>query len=191
MTRISLSETAHSLVRQYLPAGANAIDATLGNGHDTLFLARCVGESGHVHGFDVQLQALRATEQRLRQHDVISRATLIHASHAFMLEHIPQALHGRIRAIMFNLGYLPGADKGVITRTDSTLIAIDAACRLLSVAGILTILAYPGHAGGDEETLRLGEWCQRLDGRRFKTEIVLSRHDKPEAPRLFLIRKTD
>lgn len=191
MTRISLSEVAHNLVRQHLPVGGVAVDATLGNGHDTLFLAQCVGDNGHVYGFDVQLQALQATSRRLQQHDVLSRVTLIHASHALMAEHVPQTLHGQIQAIMFNLGYLPGADKSIITQTDSTLFAIDAACHLLAVQGILTVLAYPGHAGGDEETLRLAEWCQQLDQRRFQTDTVLSHHDKPQAPRLFVVRKMD
>jgi predicted methyltransferase len=190
MTHISfLAETAHNLVRQNLPQGSIAIDATLGNGHDTVFLAQSVGDNGQVYGFDVQIQAFQATMQRLRQRDLLHRAMLIHASHASMDEHIPQKIHGQIQAIMFNLGYLPGADKSIITQTDSTLIAVNTACRLLATPGILTVLAYPGHAGGDEEALRLSEWCRQLDQRRFQADIVLSQHDKPQAPRLFVILK--
>ncbi len=190
MTRISsLVETAHNFVRQNLPQGSIVIDATLGNGHDTIFLAQSVGDNGQVYGFDVQAEALQATMQRLRQHDLLHRATLIHASHALMDEHIPQKFHGQIQAIMFNLGYLPGADKSIITQADSTLTAINTACRLLATPGMLTVLAYPGHVGGNEETLCLSAWCRQLDQCRFQVDIVLSQQDKPRAPRLFVIQK--
>lgn len=188
MTRISLLETAHGIVRQHLTQGGIAVDATIGNGHDTVFLAQCVGDSGRVFGFDIQSQALANSRQRLREQGLESRATLFLASHADMPIHIPEALQGRIRACMFNLGYLPGADKTVITRTESTLAALAAACGLLAEQGVITVLAYPGHAGGDSETQALTDWCGRLP-RQFQVEIVLSNLDKPTAPRLFVIRK--
>lgn len=188
MTRISLLKTAHDIVRGHLSGGDIAVDATLGNGLDTLFMAQCVGDSGCIYGFDVQERALINTRLRLQQQGLQARAILCHASHADMLEFIPKALHGAIRAIMFNLGYLPGADKTVITQTDSTLTALGAACRLLAKDGVITILAYPGHAGGDQETQQLADWCGQLDGRRFKVETILSIHDQPSAPRLFVIR---
>lgn len=189
MTRISLLETAHGIVRQHLMPGGIAVDATLGNGHDTVFLAQCVGDSGRVYGFDIQSQALVNSRQRLREHGLESRAALFHASHADMLAHIPEALQGRIRACMFNLGYLPGADKTVITRSESTLAGLDAACYLSAEEGVITVLAYPGHAGGDSETQRVADWCGRLDRRQFQFEIMHSNFDRPTAPRLFVIRK--
>lgn len=192
MTRIfPLPETAHHIIRQNISQGSIAVDATAGNGHDTAFLAKLVGDNGLVFGFDVQIQAIRVTAQLLQQQNLLHRVTLIHASHSSMDEHIPQKFHGHIQAIMFNLGYLPGGNKSIITRTDTTLTAIDIACRLLTTQGILTVLAYPGHAGGDEETLRLSEWCQQLDHCRFQADIVLSHYPKPQAPRLFVIRKMD
>jgi hypothetical protein len=189
MKRISLSEIAHGIIRESIQAGDVAIDATLGNGHDTLFLAQCVGESGHVYGFDVQHQALQASQQRLMQHDLLARATLIHACHAQMIQHTPAKLHGQIKAIMFNLGYLPGADKHIITKTSSTLLAMNAACLLLAEQGVLTVMAYPGHVGGDEETLSLEQWLQQLDADCFQTQIIFSHHHQTTAPKLFVIRK--
>ncbi|WP_074903407.1 class I SAM-dependent methyltransferase [Nitrosomonas communis] len=192
MTRIfPLPETAHHIIRQHLPQGGIAVDATVGNGYDTDFLAQLVGDSGSVFGFDVQLQAIRATTQLLRQRGLLHRITLIHASHSLMDEYIPQRFHGQIQVIMFNLGYLPGGNKSIITRADSTLTAIEIACRLLTAQGILTVLAYPGHIGGDEETLRLSGWCQQLDQSHFQVDTVLSHYPKPHAPRLFVIRKMD
>ncbi|AMK78356.1 SAM-dependent methyltransferase [Methylomonas methanica] len=189
MKRISLLDFAHDIVGSYLEPGDIALDATLGNGHDTVFLARSVGAGGHVLGFDIQQQALINSYQRLLQHDLQRRVTLCRASHADMLSHIPEQWHGRVRAVMFNLGYLPGADKTVITRIESTLAALDAACGLLAPRAVITVLAYPGHSGGDLETEQLAAWCRQLDETRFASEVVLSSHDKPSAPRLFVIRK--
>ena len=189
MTRISLLESAHALIGQHLSPGDAAVDATVGNGHDTLFLAQCVGGQGRVFGFDVQSTAIESTRQRLRQHEMEQRVTLIQTSHAEMRQAIPAEYHGRLRAVMFNLGYLPGADKSVITQADSSLAAVDDACRLLAGDGLMTVLAYPGHAGGDDETRCLEAWLTRLDAGVFQWRTVLSQHHRDSAPRLFVIRK--
>lgn len=190
MKRISLPETAHGIIREYLQRGDTAIDATVGNGHDTVFLAETVGATGQVYGFDIQAQALQVTRQRLRQQGLDARATLFEVSHAAMVQYIPGQLHGGIKAIMFNLGYLPGADKTLITQTQSTLQAIDAACQLLTIAGVITVLAYPGHAGGDAETRSLTVWLRQLDAGQFFVETLYSHHHQETAPRLFVIKKT-
>ena len=115
--------------------------------------------------------------------------TLIQASHADMGEKIPLQYHGNISASMFNLGYLPGGDKSIITQTDSTLPALNSASRLLSTKGIITILAYPGHPGGDQETDQVKNWCDQLDPNQFKVSIIYSSENKESAPRLFVVRK--
>lgn len=189
MTRISLAEIAHRAVGEVLGPGDIAIDATLGNGHDALFLAECVGQDGRVYGFDVQQQALVSSRQRLQQHGMLERVTMFQASHDAMMELLPLAVHGRIKAVMFNLGYLPGADKSVITKTETTLQAIEIACRLLRVGGVVTAMAYPGHTGGDQESWALETWCRQLDSGCFSFELVLSAHHQMTAPRLFVIRK--
>lgn len=189
MKRISFAETAHSIIFEYLRNGDVAVDATVGNGHDTVFLAESVGCAGQVFGFDVQTQALQLTRQRLQQLGLSSRTILFHASHADMARCIPQEFHGSIQAIMFNLGYLPGADKSVITQTQTTLQAIDAGCRLLAVQGVITVMAYPGHAGGDEETRCLTQWLQQLDSAHYAVETVYSQHHQVHAPRLFVLKK--
>ncbi|OQW70044.1 MAG: SAM-dependent methyltransferase [Proteobacteria bacterium ST_bin11] len=189
MKRISLLELAHDIVGSYLEPGAIALDATLGNGHDTVFLARRVGEAGQVFGFDIQAPALVSSFQRLIQQDLQQRVTLRLASHADVLLHVPKQYHGRVKAAMFNLGYLPGADKAVITHVGSTLAALEAVSGLLAPRAVITVLAYPGHAGGDLEAQQLAAWAQQLDGAPFAVELILSSHDKPTAPRLFVIRK--
>jgi tRNA1(Val) A37 N6-methylase TrmN6 len=189
MQRISLVNVAHNLIREVLHTGDIAIDATVGNGHDTLFLVEQVSPSGRVFGFDIQQTAIDSTKEKFQQTHNPECLTLIHASHADMSDKIPAHYHGKIKAIMFNLGYLPGGDKTIITRTDSTVTALDSAHRILSSNGIITVMAYPGHPGGDKETDQVKNWCEQLDNNQFKISIIYSSENKESAPRLFVILK--
>lgn len=190
MTRISLLETAHTVINRHMSNGGLALDATIGNGYDTVFLAHQAGAEGHVYGFDIQAVALANTRQRLQACGLVDRTSLFQASHAEMLNFIPETAQGKIQAVMFNLGYLPGADKTLITQSASTLAAVDAACRLLADRGVITVLAYPGHTGGDLETRSLAVWCRQADCmRQFQSEVLFSDHHHDRAPQLFVIRK--
>ena len=189
MKRISLLNTAHDLIRDIVRPGDIAIDATIGNGHDTLFLAEQVGPSGHIYGFDIQQAAIDSTRDKFRLTLLPECLTLIHASHAEMGDKIPAHHHGKISAIMFNLGYLPGGDKRIITQTDSTLTALTIASRILAVNGIITLLAYPGHPGGEMETDQVKNGCEQLDTRQFAVSTLYSAEHKESAPRLFVVRK--
>jgi hypothetical protein len=200
MQRISLVNIAHDLIREVLHPGDYAIDATVGNGHDTVFLIEQISPSGKVFGFDIQQSAIDSTKIKVGSYQFDesedSKApvqpeclTLLHANHAYMGEKIPPHYHGKINAIMFNLGYLPGGDKRIITCTDSTITALNNACRLLSSTGIITVLAYPGHQGGDLETEHVENWCKQLDENQFKISMVYSSAYNKSAPRLFVIRK--
>jgi hypothetical protein len=189
MKRSSLVNTAHDLIRDILRPGDIAIDATVGNGHDTAFLAEQVGTAGQVYGFDIQQAAIDSTREKFRKNGRPDCLTLFQASHADLNDKIPAHLHGKIKAFMFNLGYLPGGDKNVITLTESTLAALTAAARILAVNGIITLLAYPGHQGGDLETDQVKNWCGQLDARQFGVRTIYSSEHKDTAPRLFVIRK--
>lgn len=200
MQRISLVNAAHNLIREVLQPGDIAIDATVGNGYDTLFLVEQVNPFGKVYGFDIQLAAIESTLTKVGAYRSGERArsnthlppenlTLIQASHADMANRIPPHHHGKISAIMFNLGYLPGGDKRIITLPDSTVTALNSAGRLLSSNGIITVLAYPGHQGGNRETEEVKSWCNQLDGDQFKTGIIYSSENNESAPRLFVLYK--
>lgn len=190
MQRISLVNVAHNLIKDVLHPGDIAVDATVGNGYDTLFLVEQVSPSGRVFGFDIQQTAIESTKEKFQQTHSPECLTLIHASHADMSDKIPAHYHGNIKAIMFNLGYLPGGDKSIITRTDSTVTALNSASRILSSNGIITVMAYPGHPGGDLETDQVKNWCDQLDDNQFKISIIYSSENKESAPRLFVILKT-
>ena len=59
--------------------------------------------------------------------------------------------HEKIAAITFNLGYLPGSDKSIQTRAESTKEALAASIQLLTPGGCLCVTAYRGHSGGKTE----------------------------------------
>ena len=184
MTYVSLTRTAQERIAQSLRPGQLAIDATMGNGHDTVFLAELVGAEGRVFGFDIQQQALANTSQRLLDAGLESRATLIQGGHEHMDLLLPSAVQGQISAIMFNLGYLPGSNKHTVTRPETTSRAVDIASRLLAPRGIMTIVAYRGHAGGREEADTISKARDAMQQDGFEIEL----HTSP-GPWLYVIRK--
>jgi len=186
MPRISLVEAARQLIAPKLSSGDFAVDATVGNGHDTAFLLNRVQPDGRVYGFDIQAQALANARGKLGDHACL---TLLPHSHADMGKHIPPVVHGQVRAVMFNLGYLPGSDKQITTCPGSTLKALATACRLLAKGGIITVIAYPGHDGGANEAALVAKWQQQLDAALFKTSKLASVPGNCNAPILYGIAK--
>lgn len=163
-----LTQLAHDWMRDRLQPGDVAIDATAGTGRDTLFLAQTVGPAGRVYAFDVQPPALAATRQLLESHGMLPRTALFQAGHEEMLRHLPP-LAGQVRAILFNLGYLPGGDKSLVTRTSTTLAALKDSLTLLAPGGLLTVVCYPGHPGGSEESEAVIAFCRTLNPGRFRS----------------------
>lgn len=157
----SLTRKAHELLAGVIAPGDVVVDATTGNGHDTLFLAGCVGSQGQVIGFDVQQKALDETRGRLVREGVSDRNVELYCeSHAQLANHVAR---DSIAAVVFNLGYLPGADKALITQTETTLIALSQAVSCLRMGGLLSVMCYPGHAGGDVEALAVQQWMDQGD----------------------------
>lgn len=189
---MSVLSFAHKLIGERLQPGERAIDATAGTGQDTLFLARACGRRGRVYAFDIQAEALSLARRRLEkeQDSRLAEVTLLERSHAEMEEALPADLHGRVGAVMFNLGYLPaeGADASVITLTQTTLTALEASLRLLRPKGIVTIVLYPGHQGGDEEADAVEKWASTLPPSAGQA-IVYRQIQRPGAPYLIAVEK--
>lgn len=161
---LSVLSFAQELAAARIRPGDTAVDATAGNGVDTLFLAKAVGAKGAVHAFDIQDAALEKTRERLLREPAggLGRVELHLASHDRMEDYVPVADHGRAAAVMFNLGYLPGADQSVITVPGTTLPALNAALSLLRPGGVLTVTVYPGHEGGRAEAEAVDAWAAEL-----------------------------
>ncbi|MFF3921404.1 class I SAM-dependent methyltransferase [Paenibacillus lactis] len=189
---LSVLSFAHKLVSERLRAGEAALDATAGTGADTLFLARCVGSKGKVYAFDIQEEALELTRSRLAKEPQasIGEVSLHLESHARMNSCVPEQLHGRIGAVMFNLGYLPAdtADKQIMTVPESTIAALESSLQLLRPGGIITIVLYPGHRGGDTEAAAVEAWAASLPWSTAQT-IVYRGLQRPDAPYLIALER--
>lgn len=150
----------HMLLQQHLRADDVVVDATAGNGHDARFMLGLVGARGTLYAFDVQAEAIAATRSAIG--DLPGRVSLIHAGHEGMTDHIAVADHGRVRAVTFNLGYLPGGDHTRTTNVHTTLAAVREAMSVIAVHGLITVVCYR-HPEGEMELQALRELVVGLD----------------------------
>ena len=170
-------------ILQHLGEGDVAVDFTMGNGHDTEFLSKTVGENGHVFAFDIQEKALESTRQTLKDEGCPDNCTLICDSHSNVLSYVSE----KICAGVFNLGYLPGSgNKALTTLRPTTKIAVESAISLLDTDGIILIAVYPGHEEGKLEGEMLEEMLSHYDRRK----ICVSRFylvNSPTSPFFFAV----
>ncbi len=182
---IDLLKLQKQFILAHLGEGDTAVDFTMGNGNDTLFLSRTVGETGHVYAFDIQAAALESTGAKLKAEGAPENYTLIHASHDRVREFVKEP----IRAGMFNLGYLPGSGhKEITTLRSTTMPAVEAAIDLLASDGILLIAVYPGHLEGELEGEMLDGYFRTLDRKSIcvtRIQIINS----PTSPFFFVCEK--
>ncbi len=151
---------AHRFWTEIIRPGDTIIDATLGNGHDTFFLAELLQGSGTLIGYDIQPEAIAATQKRLEHLPEASRKniTLKLTSHA-------QFEEKDVKLIVYNLGYLPGGNKELTTRHETTLESLKSGLSILQSDGALSITCYPGHAEGAIEQKAIVDFLQTLDRR--------------------------
>lgn len=139
---------SHMLLNEHIREGAVVVDATAGNGQDSLFLAGLVGDKGKVYSFDIQEDAIENTGKRLLKKNLLKRAELVKDDHGKLGKYIKEE---EIDGMIFNLGYLPGGNKKIITRKESTLVALKKGLKLLKKGGVIVLVIYTGHPGGREE----------------------------------------
>ncbi len=181
---------AHRMIRDMLRPGDCAVDATAGNGHDTLFLTRLTGPTGMVYAFEIQEAGCRATQQLMEDQGISPSAwALVHASHASMAAVIPASHSGHIAVILFNLGYLPGGDKSITTRTDTTLAGVKTGLDLLRPGGLMVIVVYPGHPGGDMEAAAVRAFAAGLSRPAWQAVDYLTLNSQTPAPGVIVIEK--
>jgi tRNA G37 N-methylase Trm5 len=175
---------SHYLLEQSIVNGEIVVDATAGNGHDTLFLANLVGSSGHVFSFDIQDAALQNTKALLEKHKK-SNVTCILDSHSEMTKYIDQPIGGAI----FNLGYLPGSDHSITTKAETTIKAIESLLSLLKIHKLIVLVVYHGHAGGKEEKDELLAFLQSLDQKKYQVLQYSFINQKNHPPFVLAIEK--
>lgn len=154
---------ARRLLETTTSEGDIAVDATVGNGHDTLLLAKLVGRNGLVFGFDIQDKAIENTFARLRENQVEDRVTLFKKSHCELVDTLPVDAHGKINSAIFNLGYLPGGDKNIVTKPETTISAIEQLLSIMATHGVIVLVIYHGHEQGAVERDYLLDYVSNLD----------------------------
>ncbi|MBR3121065.1 MAG: class I SAM-dependent methyltransferase [Oceanobacillus sp.] len=179
---------AHYLLEETIQSGEKVIDATCGNGNDTLFFSKLVGENGHVYAFDIQDQAIANTRKVLINNNC-SNVSLIHDSHERILDYFPKDKNEEIAGAIFNLGYLPRSDKTVITTPDSTVTAVDAILNRLKKDGLVVLVVYHGHEGGKEEKEGLLKYLLQLDQKQFNVLRYGFINQKNDPPFILAIQK--
>jgi predicted methyltransferase len=151
-------EFSHFVLDRFILPGQIVIDATAGNGNDTLFLAERVTGTGKVYAFDIQKQALEKTKELLVEFNQLKQVSLIKDSH----ENIRDYVLGPVHLVLYNLGYLPGGDKSITTELASSLQSLRYCTEILVPGGVIAIVAYPGHPGGDQEADAIEEYLAEL-----------------------------
>ena len=183
--RISVVDWTHRFLETFVKTGDLCIDATVGNGGDTLFLANLVGENGKIIGFDIQEVALCVTKKKLEGQGKTVELHL--GSHANMSHYAEEE---SIAAIVFNLGYLPGGNHALATKASSTISAIETGLSLLKKGGVMSICIYSGGDSGFEEKEAVLEYLKVLDHRKYLV-ITNEFYNKPNHPPMpvFLIKQ--
>jgi hypothetical protein len=183
VSQVRLTKVAATWVTATLPEGGFAVDATVGNGYDTLLLADRVGKNGRVLGFDVQKMALNNASELIRFAGTHERVRLVLGCHSGL----GRALMGypRVDATMFNLGYLPRGDRRIVTRPSTTIPAIAALLDRLAPKGRISILAYRGHPEGPEEYEAVRGFLEQTPG--VEVRELTGDAENEEGPRLFLV----
>ena len=175
-------EMAHDFLAQVITQEDIVVDATMGNGHDTFFLAKLAKQ---VYAFDIQEQALEKTSQRLQEAG-LTNAELILQGHETVDQFVRE-----VKAAIFNLGYLPSADKSIITQPQTTIEALDKLCHMLVKGGRIAIMIYYGHEGGDIERDAVMDYVSQLPQQEYTAAIYRTLNQINNPPFLVMIEKLE
>lgn len=172
-------------LEQVISKGDVVVDATMGNGYDTKYLAQKVGESGFVYSFDIQEAAIKSTKKKLVKENLEDRVKLILDGH----ENMDKYIEGKVSCVLFNLGYLPRCEHMIITKPNTTIKAIKHSLNLLKPHGVISIAIYTGHHGGMEERNSVYEFVKSLDQSEFNVLECGFINQINNPPQLVLIEK--
>lgn len=178
MKSYQITEYIHHFLENHVKPGDICIDATMGNGNDTYKLCTLTGDTGKVYAFDIQEQALRNTQQMLKNNKVIHIAELILASHAHMKDYVSEM---QVDCIVFNFGYLPSGDHTLATKAETSIEAILQGLDMLKKGGLMSLCIYSGGDSGFEERDALLDFLKKLDAKKYL--VVLScYYNRPNNP---------
>ncbi len=173
-----------SIVTEHVSTGDIVIDATMGNGNDTLLLAKLVGNSGKVYSFDVQDMAIENTKKLLKENNIVN-VDIIKDSHKNVKRYVTK----NVQCVMFNLGYLPSTDKEITTRPDSTIKALNTCLELIKEDGIVTIISYYGHENGKKEKEHVESMLKLLNNKKFLVMKLENFNSNKTPPIIYMVKK--
>lgn len=180
-----ITEFCHKFVKDYIEPGDCCIDATCGNGYDTEFLCRIVGEQGIVYAFDIQESAIERTAERLERLGYTQRVKIFCESHVNMAVRVER----EASVIMFNFGYLPGGDHSLATQPESSKKAVEQGLGLLKKGGIMSLCIYSGGDTGYAERDMLLTYLEELDPSKWLVIACSYYNRKNDPPQpVFVIR---
>ena len=186
-----IAHLAQELLHSRLSAGDLVMDATMGNGHDTLFLWKRVQPTGKVIAFDVQPQAISSTKALLLANGwdgTKSSIDLVLESHRHFTRYIDRPL----KAVMFNLGYLPGSDRKITTNWSEMKPVMDLLVNQhLAVGACVSIVSYPGHQAGKAEQTELLRYVRKLPSKTWGVLEIVRSNVTDAAPMLIIIEKKE
>ena len=185
MKSYQITNWVHHFLEDHVQQGDICIDATMGNGNDTLLLSRLAGETGRVIAFDIQQTALDNTKEKLKKEGCPDNYQLVLASHETMDEYVQENM---VSCITFNLGYLPGGDHTKATRGASSIRAIETGLSLLKKKGLMTVCIYSGGDSGFEEKEAVLSYIKTLDAKKYLVIIseYANRPNNPPIPALII-----
>lgn len=180
-----ITEVNKIFLEKIIKKGDVVIDATMGNGYDTVYLGNLVGENGKVYAFDIQEEALESTKKKVARDNIEDRVELILDGH----ENLDKYVKEDVSCVVFNLGYLPRSKHFVITKPDTTLEAIKKSLNLLKANGIISIAIYIGHDGGLDEKNYIYEYLNNLDQKQYNVLHMEFVNQVNNPPQLILVEK--
>ena len=187
MKQSQITYWCHSIIRSQIPEGGVYVDATMGNGHDTLFLCEMAGENGSVWAFDIQDQAVEATGNLLFRNGYDKNIHLIKDGHENMDRYLQEQTAD---VICFNFGYLPGGDHSIATHARTSVTAIEKGLTILKSGGMMSLCIYSGGDTGFEEKDHILQYIKELPSAMY-TVIVneyYNRRNHPPLP-VFIFKK--
>lgn len=180
----NVTEITNFIIDNKVVSGNIVLDMTMGNGNDTLYLSKKVGEKGKVYAFDIQREAVKNTKKLLDE-NCINNAVLINDSHENVLNYVTD----KVDFAVYNLGYLPGGDKKIVTKSSSSVKSIEEVLTVLNNDGIIVICAYVGHEGGMEEYKDISSFVSSLSKRDFNVTKLKHLNRKPVSPKMIIIER--
>ncbi|MBQ6583012.1 MAG: class I SAM-dependent methyltransferase [Mogibacterium sp.] len=175
MFGVTVTERCHMLLRPHLHTGDLVVDCTAGNGHDTRFLARCVGPRGKVLAFEIQEQAANKLRKKIAKE--YPQVMVVCGNFTSLEEVLRDSAGGEgvipePAVIVYNLGWLPGGDHSFTTKAEETIASVRQALRLVKPEGVVSIITYPGHEEGLREEREITALLSELPSDEYEALTI-------------------